>query len=245
MKSRIGLPESAPPRVNRLWDTIPTWLYSHTGVAEGDLIRKKAAELARWEDEVVRTKYLPPVRDDITNYPDPAIILLDQFVLTGWDQQEVEREQSVITLNSEHHTLRLDNRVPATQTVPDPSRDPKIATEIQTSKLLLLVVPFLLSVICLQWYPGTFALPVVAALLAIVPWMLGLHEFAAKFGHVSNMNFEALGATVGVLSCSAVLAIPLSIYTQSPVLLLGSVLSVAGALFCWRLAIGALDQPPT
>ena len=94
-ESRFPLPQ----RIHNLVHKIPDWLMPYVRVLEGDLILERVfrrdVATTRWEFEEVRRLEIvtdPRVSESAGYDADPAI-LLGPYVLTGWGQREIQREQ--------------------------------------------------------------------------------------------------------------------------------------------------------
>ena len=75
-----------PREYNELIDCIPEWLSPHVRVLEGDLILERIVQRQIREEQWEST---PKLRNA---YEIEPAILLGHYVLTGWGQQEVDRE---------------------------------------------------------------------------------------------------------------------------------------------------------
>ena len=237
MKSRLGLPRDSPPRAQRMWDTLPIWLADHVGVVQGDLLRKHANEVARWDDSVVRESY----QEEVLPQADPAITLFDQLVLTAWDQKELVRSRPVRTVNQVSKPIQSDSRIPV---APVPVNDNiTFAVENLGASLFALFIPAALSFVCSIWFPHAFGIPILAAMLATLPWVynfLDLNSLQQNAGQPSDFRF--LGICTGVLASCASVTLPHAIVTQSPLTFMLSMFAVCGAVGCWVSVRNMLDK---
>ena len=254
----IELPRKSPPRAMQLWKSIPAWLREHVGVVEGDLFRKQALEIAKWEDTVVQETY----HEEVAIVGDPAITLFDQIVLTGWDESEMNQKKPAVMLSTfdlgmRNDDIMQDNDLSTTeleaasefdpitnQELPEPRHEISPQTEEIGYQFVLLVVPFFLSGVCAIWFPGAFALPVLAAVGVLALWGTSLRKYAASFGHETNTEFRKFALCSMLFACCGSVLVPYTIVTQSFGTLAVSVFSVLAATTCWVWARNLLDVPP-
>jgi len=239
MKPRIGLSKNTPPRAMHLWDSVPDWLGDHVGVVHGDLFRKQAVVIAKWEDAVVRQSY----HEEVKVYCDPAIVLFGQLVLTAWDQQELDSEQAAITLDFQDPSKRQTS--PPTQPARAVHAIPETAFETQDLQTAfpLFVIPAFLSFVCSMWFPGAIALPLVAALVVLMTWILGVRSFVASMAPEAASQFQLYSICCGVFTASAALTAPYAIATMSLGALALSAVTIVGSTVCWIAARDLLDRP--
>jgi hypothetical protein len=78
-----------PPKVQRLVNSIPEWLYDLVQIIDGEIIRERVVERDYrndlWEDTKTR---------DVPIYGCEPAVIIDQYVLTGWGPREVATEQN-------------------------------------------------------------------------------------------------------------------------------------------------------
>jgi hypothetical protein len=195
---------------------------------------------------------------------DPAITLFDQIVLTGWDEPEMNQKQPAVTLNAiglgmrdDDIDIMRDNDLATTeleaaaesepvtnQELPEPHHEISPQTEEIGYQFGLLVVPFFLSGVCAIWFPGAFALPVLAAVGVLAVWGMSLRKYAASFGHATDTEFRKFALCSMLFACCGSVLVPYTIVTQSLGTLAVSVFSVFAATTCWVWARNLLDVPP-
>jgi len=239
---QLGPAGETPPRALGLWQAIPTWLREQVAVVRGDLFRKQEIEIARWEDTVVRRSS----REEVRVLVDPAITLAGQLVLTAWDEQELKRDIPAITLHSDQLAPQsFRGAVPLSEWDHQPEQQPAMTTtrHEQVSLLGLLTVPALMSLVCSLWFPGGFAVPVLAAFGVVVLWTYNLRGYAPVLNQQHQGSFQLLATCTGLLAGCSSLTAPYAIASRSLGMLALSMLAIVGAAVCWSWSQDLLEQP--
>ena len=200
------LPASAPLPAEHVWRAIPDFLTKYSSIVKGDIFRQRETECESWESTVVSTQIRA---DSILNHADPAIVLFDQLVLTGWVDGPESTTESV-SLAAPQEAFDTSSARASRRTEEVQRRNGQIfdAKESLSGASGLLFFPVISSAICSFFSPRAMLIPVLFAVFAAVSWAIASLRMNQIQSRAWDSRASILSIAAGVCYAWSAVVIP-------------------------------------